>query len=278
MPTMTTEHSTNLILDDLASRNLNWLGLNYVLAGSTAIPLAMSSGVIGESAFSSGTIDASAITLSTFTSGEIDASDITLSTFTSGDIVGSSIKRYTEPYVTIPTTGGALTIDLSSGNVFKINMTSTITSITYSGDSTSETVPFTLQFYPLSTAALTITGQTPYSVCSASTALTATSSCGFTGVFSTLIEAGDIIDVSGFSTATNNTDWHVISATTAFISVYGSSGLTSTSSTNGTISRRRDIFAGGSSGFTAPTPYTPTAYVGYTFDGDLFYMAAVGDY
>ena len=249
---MTTEHSTNLILDDLASRNLNWIGLNYVLDGSTAIPLSMSSGTV-------------------------DASDITLSTFTSGDIIGSSIKRYTEPYVTISTTGGALTVDLSSGNVFKINMTSTITSIAYSGDSTSETVPFTLQFYPLSTATLTITGQTAYAVCTASTSLTATSSCGFTGVFSTLIEAGDIIDVSGFSTATNNADWHVISATTAVIRVHGSSGLTSTSSTAGTISRRRDIFAGGSSGFSALTPYTPTAYVGYTFDGDRFYMAAVGD-
>ena len=249
---MTTEHSTNLILDDLASRNLNWLGLNYVLDGSTAIPLSMSSGTITNSAFSSGTI-------------------------TESDITKSSIKTYTEPYVTISTTGGALTVDLSSGNVFKINMTSTITSIAYSGDSTSETVPFTLQFYPLSTATLTITGQTAYAVCTASTSLTATSSCGFTGVFSTLIEAGDIIDVSGFSTATNNADWHVISATTAVIRVHGSSGLTSTSSTAGTISRRRDIFAGGSSGFSALTPYTPTAYVGYTFDGDRFYMAAVGD-
>ena len=256
MPTMTTEHSTNLILDDLATRNLNWLDVNRVFDGSTAIPLAMSSGTI-------------------------DASAITLSTFSSGDITDSSIKTYTEPFVTIPTTGGALTIDLSSGNVFKINMTSTITSITYSGESTSETVPFTLQFYPLSTATLTITGQTAYSVCSASTALTATSSCGFTGVFSTLVEAGDRIDVSGFSTATanaNNTVWRVRSASTAFIAVRNSSGLTSTSSTNGTISRRRDIFAGGSSGFTAPTPYTPTAYVGYTFDGDRFYMASVGDY
>ena len=239
MPTMTTEHSTNLILDDLASRNLNWLDVNRVFDGSTAIPLAMSSGSIED----------------------------------------SSIKAYTEPYITLAGSG-ALTVDLSSGNVFKINMTSTITSITYSGDSTSETVPFTLQFYPLSTSALTITGQTAYSVVSASTSLTATSSCGFTGVFSTLVEAGDIIDVSGFSTgaSANNADWHVISATTAFISVYGSSGLTSTSSTAGTISRRRDIFAGGSSGFTAPTPYTPTAYAGYTFDGDRFYMAAVGDY
>ena len=258
MPTMTTEHSTNLILDDLASRNLNWLGLNYVLDGSTAIPLAMSSGTV-------------------------DASDITLSTFTSGDIVGSSIKTYTEPYVTISTTGGALTIDLSSGNVFKINMTSTITSITYSGDSTSETVPFTLQFYPLSTAALTITGQTAYSVVSASTSLTATSSCGFTGVFSTLVEAGDIIDVSGFTSTgstANNKDWHVISASTAFIGVYLSSGIFSTGAPAGgvTITRRRDIFAGGSSGFTAPTPYTPTAYVGYTFDGDRYYMAAVGEF
>ena len=252
---MTTEHSTNLILDDLASRNLNWLGLNYVLDGSTAIPLSMSSGTV-------------------------DASDITLSTFTSGDIIGSSIKRYTEPYVTISTTGGALTVDLSSGNVFKINMTSTITSIAYSGDSTSETVPFTLQFYPLSTATLTITGQTAYSVCSASTALTGTSSCGFTGVFSTLIEAGDIIDVSGFTSTgstANNKSWHVVEATTAFIDVYLSSGIFSTTSTAGTISRRRDIFAGGSSGFSALTPYTPTAYVGYTFDGDRFYMAAVGD-
>ena len=246
MPTMTTEHSTNLILDDLASRNLNWLGLNYVLDGPTAIPLAMSSGTVADS-----------------------------------EITDSSIKTYTEPFVTIPTTGGALTIDLSSGNVFKINMTSTITSITYSGDSTSETVPFTLQFYPLSTAALTITGQTAYSVCSASTALTGTSSCGFTGVFSTLIEAGDIIDVSGFTSTgstANNTSWHVISATTAFIGVYLSSGVFSTTSTAGTISRRRDIFAGGSSGFTAPTPYTPTAYVGYTFDGDRYYMAAVGEF
>ena len=253
---MTTEHSTNLILDDLASRNLNWVGLNYVLDGSTAIPLSMSS-------------------------GDVTASTITLSTFSSGEIVDSSIKTYTEPYITLSATGGALTVDLSSGNVFKINMTSTITSITYSGESTSETVPFTLQFYPLSTATLTITGQTAYSVCSASTALTATSSCGFTGVFSTLVEAGDRIDVSGFSTATanaNNTVWRVRSASTAFIAVRNSSGLTSTSSTNGTISRRRDIFAGGSSGFTAPTPYTPTAYVGYTFDGDRFYMASVGDY
>ena len=275
---MTTEHSMNLILDDLASRNLNWLGLNYAFDGSTAIPLAMSSGTITESAFSSGTIDASTITLSTFSSGEINASNITLSTFTSGDITNSSIKTYTEPFVTISTTGGALTIDLSSGNVFKITMTSTITSIAYSGESTEETVPFTLQFYPLSTATLTITGQTAYSVCSASTALTATSSCGFTGVFSTLIEAGDIIDVSGFSTATNNSNWHVISASSAFIKIYGSSGLKTTSSTGGTISRRRDIFAGGSSGFSALTPYTPTAYVGYTFDGDRFYMAAVGDY
>ena len=262
MPTMTTEHSTNLILDDLASRNLNWLGLNYALDGSTAIPLAMSSGTITESAFSSGTIDVSTITLSTFSSGEI---------------VDSSIKTYTEPFVTIPTTGGALTIDLSSGNVFKITMTSTITSIAYSGESTSETVPFTLQFYPLSTATLTITGQTAYAVCTASTSLTATSSCGFTGVFSTLVEAGDRIDVSGFSTATNNTVWRVRSASTDFIAVRNSSGLTSTSSTAGTISRRRDIFAGGSSGFSALTPYTPTAYVGYTFDGDRFYMAAVGD-
>ena len=229
MPTMTTEHSTNLILDDLATRNDNWEGINYAFDGSTSI--------------------------------------------------SPSVKGYTEPYITL-SGSGALTVDLSSGNVFKINMTSTITSITYSGDSTSETVPFTLQFYPLSTSALTITGQTAYSVVSASTSLTATSSCGFTGVFSTLVEAGDIIDVSGFSTgaSANNADWHVISATTAFISVYGSSGLTSTSSTAGTISRRRDIFAGGSSGFTAPTPYTPTAYAGYTFDGDRFYMAAVGDY
>ena len=255
---MTTEHSTNLILDDLASRNLNWIGLNYVLDGSTAIPLAMSSGAI-------------------------DASAITLSTFSSGEITDSSIKTYTEPFVTIPTTGGALTIDLSSGNVFKINMTSTITSITYSGESTEETVPFTLQFYPLSTATLTITGQTAYSVVSASTSLTATSSCGFTGVFSTLIEAGDIIDVSGFTSTgstANNTDWHVISATTAFIGVYLSSGIFSTGApaTGVTISRRRDIFAGGSSGFFALTPYTPAAYVGYTFDGDRYYMAAVGDY
>ena len=251
MATMTTEHSTNLILDDLASRNLNWLALNYVLDGSTAIPLAMSSGTIANS------------------------------TFSSGEIVDSSIKTYTEPYITLSATGGALTIDLSSGNVFKINMTSTITSITYSGESTEETVPFTLQFYPLSTATLTITGQTAYSVCSASTALTGTSSCGFTGVFSTLIEAGDIIDVSGFTSTgstANNKSWHVVSATTAFIDVYLSSGVFSTTSTAGTISRRRDIFAGGSSGFTAPTPYTPTAYVGYTFDVDRFYMAAVGDY
>ena len=250
---MTTEHSTNLILDDLASRNLNWIGLNYVLDGSTAIPLSMSSGTITES------------------------------TFSSGEITDSSIKTYTGPFVTIPTTGGALTIDLSSGNVFKINMTSTITSITYSGESTEETVPFTLQFYPLSTATLTITGQAAYSVVSASTSLTATSSCGFTGVFSTLIEAGDIIDVSGFTSTgstANNTDWHVISATTAFIGVYLSSGIFSTGApaTGVTISRRRDIFAGGSSGFFALTPYTPAAYVGYTFDGDRYYMAAVGDY
>ena len=265
---MTTEHSTNLILDDLASRNLNWIGLNYVLDGSTAIPLAMSSGTITNSAFSSGTI-----TNSAFSSGTITESDITK----------SSIKTYTEPYVTISTTGGALTVDLSSGNVFKINMTSTITSIAYSGDSTSETVPFTLQFYPLSTATLTITGQAAYSVVSASTSLTATSSCGFTGVFSTLIEAGDIIDVSGFTSTgstANNKDWHVISASTAFIGVYLSSGIFSTGApaTGVTISRRRDIFAGGSSGFAAPTPYTPTAYVGYTFDGDRYHMAAVGDY
>ena len=253
MATMTTEHSTNLILDDLASRNLNWLALNYVLDGSTAIPLAMSSGTIANS------------------------------TFSSGEIVDSSIKTYTEPYVTLSATGGALTIDLSSGNVFKINMTSTITSITYSGESTEETVPFTLQFYPLSTDTLTITGQTAYSVVSASTSLTATSSCGFTGVFSTLIEAGDIIDVSGFTSTgstANNTDWHVISASSAFIGVYLSSGIFSTGApaTGVTITRRRDIFAGGSSGFSALTPYTPTAYVGYTFDGDRYHMAAVGDY
>ena len=255
---MTTEHSTNLILDDLASRNLNWVGLNYVLDGSTAIPLSMSS-------------------------GDVTASTITLSTFSSGEIVDSSIKTYTEPYITLSATGGALTVDLSSGNVFKINMTSTITSITYSGESTEETVPFTLQFYPLSTATLTITGQTAYSVCSASTALTGTSSCGFTGVFSTLIEAGDIIDVSGFTSTgstANNTDWHVISASSAFIGVYLSSGIFSTGApaTGVTITRRRDIFAGGSSGFSALTPYTPTAYVGYTFDGDRYHMAAVGDY
>ena len=240
---LTTEALTNLISSDLASRNENWVQLNYVLDGSTAIPLAMSSGSVED----------------------------------------SSIKAYTEPYVTISTTGGALTIDLSSGNVFKINMTSTITSITYSGESTSETVPFTLQFYPLSTSALTITGQTAYSVVSASTSLTATSSCGFTGVFSTLVEAGDIIDVSGFTSTgstANNKDWHVISASTAFIGVYLSSGIFSTGApaTGVTISRRRDIFAGGSSGFTAPTPYTPTAYVGYTFDGDRYYMAAVGEF
>ena len=261
MPTLTTEHSTNLILGDLASRNLNWLDINAVFDGSTAIPLAMSSGTVDDS--------------------DIATSTITLSTFSSGEIVDSSIKTYTEPYVTLSATGGALTIDLSSGNVFKINMTSTITSITYSGESTSETVPFTLQFYPLSTATLTITGQTAYSVCSASTALTGTSSCGFTGVFSTLIEAGDIIDVSGFTSTgstANNKSWHVVEATTAFIDVYLSSGIFSTTSTAGTISRRRDIFAGGSSGFDALTPYTPTAYAGYTFDGDRFYMAAVGDF
>ena len=250
MATMTTEHSTNLILDDLASRNDNWVGLNYVLDGSTAIPLAMSSGTIDNS------------------------------TFSDGEIVDSSIKTYTEPYVTIPTTGGALTVDLSSGNVFKINMTSTITSITYSGASTSKTVPFTLQFYPLSTSALTIKGQAAYSVCTTSTSLTATSSCGFAAVFSTLMEAGDIIDASGFTSTANNRSWRVMSASSAFIRVFNSSAIVSTSAPAAgvTISRRRDIFAGGSSGFTAPTPYTPMAYVGYTFDGDRFYMAAVGDY
>jgi hypothetical protein len=252
MATMTTEHSTNLILDDLDTRNLNWLDVNRVFDGSTAIPLAMSSGTITESAFSSGSIE------------------------------DSSIKTYTEPFVTIPTAGGALTIDLSSGNVFKITMTSTITSITYSGASTSETVPFTLQFYPLSTATLTITGQAAYSVVSASTSLVATNSCGFTGVFSTLIEPGDIIDVSGFTSTestANDTDWRVISASADFIGVYLASEIYSTTApaTGVTISRRRDIFAGGSTGFSTLTPYTPTAYVGYTFDGDRFYMAAVGD-
>ena len=262
MPTMTTEHSTNLILDDLASRNLNWLGLNYALDGSTAIPLAMSSGTITASVMSSGSITGSAIS--------------------SGSITGSSIKAYNEPFVAIPTTGGALTIDLTSGSVFKINMTSTITSIVYSGDSTSLTTPFTLQFYPLSTATITVKGQTPYAVVTASTSLTATSSCGFTGVFSTLIEAGDILDVSGFTSTgstANNKGWYAISATTAFIGVYLSSGIFSTTApaTGVTISRRRDIFAGGTTGFSALTPYKPSAYVGYTFDGDRFYMASVGD-
>jgi hypothetical protein len=247
MATMTTEHSTNLILDDLDTRNLNWLDINAVFDGSTAIPLAMSSGSVDDSA-----------------------------------ITDSSIKTYTEPFVTIPTAGGALTIDLSNGNVFKITMTSTITSITYSGASTSETVPFTLQFYPLSPDTLTITGQAAYSVVSASTSLTATTSCGFTGVFSTLIEPGDIIDVSGFTSTestANDTDWRVISAASDFIGVYLSSEIYSTTApaTGVTISRRRDIFAGGSTGFSTLTPYTPTAYVGYTFDGDRFYMAAVGD-
>jgi hypothetical protein len=239
MPTMTTEHSTNLILDDLASRNLNWLDVNRVFDGSTAIPLSMSSGSIED----------------------------------------SSIKAYTEPYVTLDTTGGALTIDLTSGNVFKITMTSTITSIAYSGGSTTLTTPFTLQFYPLSTATLTITGQTPYSVVSASTSLTATTSCGFTGAFAADVEPCDILDASGFTSTANNKAWYVISATTAFISVYGADALVSTGAPVGgvTISRRRDIFAGGSTGFSALTPYKPTAYVGYTFDGDRFYMASVGD-
>ena len=250
MPTMTTEHSTNLILDDLASRNLNWVALNYVLDGSTSIPLSMSSGTVDNS------------------------------TFSNGEIVDSSIKTYTQPYITINTTGGALTIDLSSGNVFKINMTSTITSIAYSNESTSQMTPFTLQFYPLSTSALTITGQTAYAVCTASTSLTATSSCGFTAVFSTLLEAGDIIDASGFTSTANNKSWRVISATTAFISVFGSSAIVSTGAPAGgvTISRRRDIFAGGTTGFTATTGYTPTAYRGYTFDGDRFYMESIVNY
>ena len=254
MPTMTTEHSTNLILDDLATRNDNWAGLNYVLAGSTAIPLAMSSGTVANSA-------------------------ITLSSFTSGSIDESSIKSYTEPYLTIsPNSTGALTIDLSSGNVFRVVMETTVTGLTISNAPTTEAVSFTMNVFSDSTATFGFTWIEPAAVATASTSITATSSCGFTGSFTTVVNAGDMIDCSGFSTATNNKGWRVASATTALIRVYGSSGITTTSapSTGVTITRRKALFAGGSSSPSALTPLTPVTFTAYSLDADRWQIAEAG--
>ena len=239
MPTMTTEHSTNLILDDLDSRNDNWAGLNYVLDGSTAIPLAMSSGTIDD----------------------------------------SSIKSYREPYLTIsPNSTGALTIDLSSGNVFRVLMETTVTGLTISNASTVDAVSFTMNVFSDSTATFGFTWIAPAAVATASTSITATSSCGFTGSFTAVVNAGDMIDASGFTSTANNKGWRVASATTALIRLYASSGMVSTSAPAGgvTITRRKALFAGGSSSPSALTPLTPVTFTAYSLDADRWQIAEAG--
>lgn len=231
-----------------------------------------------------GSLDVTGNLTVTVSSGSTAALD-----FGGATIDDAVLKSYAEKHVSVtPSTAGVLTLDLDEGNVFYATLTDAVDQLVISNASTEHTNSFTLEMLLNAdySTAFYFAWQDPYSVIAPSTGAavsvsTADGSFNSTGLFGANVEPGDIITVTGYSTAAddNNDSWRVKSATTSKIIIGdGSSALVgSTGEVSVGITRRTDYFVD-TDVPDAPEPYVPKVFTGYSKDANRWRIAEVGEF
>jgi len=246
------------------------------------------------------TVNSSASTESNAFTGDVSITgdvaivgNLTVSGATAGlDFNGSTltdlnIKAYTETAVAVsPSTAKVLTLDMSLGNNFFAQLSTAVGELVISNASTVNLNSMTLQLFLNAnySTGFYFAWQTPYAVASTTVSINATTSDGSfnsTGLFATGVRAGDIISVTGFSTAkaANNAEWRIKSATASKLTIGDGSTLMakSTNVTGISISRRKEYFIA-TEVPDAPEPYVPKTFTGYSTDGDRWKIVEVGEF
>lgn len=196
------------------------------------------------------------------------------------------IKNYKETLVNLGNVGSTdIDMDLADGNVFMAQMNGDVAGINITNASSVNANSVTLSLLS-SGSTFSLAWLAPVSVTSASTLVSAsTADYSFniaTTSFSTQVEMGDIITVSGFlttGTTANNDSFRVITATTAKITCDSTAIQTASASSNPvTITRRQEFFVGATIP-DVPTAYTPKEFVFWSYaDPTRWRISEVGEF
>ncbi len=202
-------------------------------------------------------------------------------------IKNAVFQSYVEKHVSVtPSTDKTLTLDLEEGNVFYATLSGEVDELVIDNPSTVHTNSLTLEMLLTAdySSAHYFAWQTPATIADASTIVSAsTVDRSFNGAsaFTNELAPGDIVTVTGFSTAAaaNNDSWRVKSATVNKVVVVDDDdelvGVAAGSAI--TMTRRKEMFVG-----TVvpdfPEPYIPKTFTMYSKDGVRWKVVEVGEF
>ena len=197
------------------------------------------------------------------------------------EIQKPQLEAYTETIVSsIHSAAGDLTLDLATGNHFKVTVSANITGIILSNAASADTNSITIEFMP--TGVYSITWLDTVSVIDTKITISVDdtdnsfndSASGFSNV-----EVGDLINVTGFTEAANNDSFRVTSVTTSKIivadSTEGGADLT-TEIAGDSVTITRDALYGDTP--DVPDIYKTLVVTLWSSDGDRFKLVQVGEF
>ena len=189
------------------------------------------------------------------------------------------IEDYGETHVDLGDVSGELVLDLSQGNVFFGKVTGNITGVEITNASEEHTNNLTLAL--LADGEYTVAWFLPYPIALEKTTISASdadNSFNITGdTFDEDLKLGDIINVSGFAEAGNNSSYRVKSATTTKI-VVTDDVITESAGATVSIARRTEFFPGAMVP-DAPEPFIEKVYTFWSYgDPTRWNISVAGDF
>lgn len=190
-----------------------------------------------------------------------------------------TIKDYEEKQVDLGDISGALTLDLSLGNIFFGTVIGDITGVGITNASATNTNSLTLHL--LSSGEHTIAWFLPYAVINSSANVSASdvdnSFNVVTDNFEAVVEPGDVITTSGFTNEENNGSFRVKTATASKITVVEDL-VTEAAGETISISRRVEFFPGAEVP-DAPEPFIPRTFTFWSYgDPSRWQISVAGDF
>ncbi len=202
--------------------------------------------------------------------------------FNNNKAIQSQIEHYTET-IGSATVSGAISLNLASGNIHKDIINGQVDSVAIVGASATAATSLTWQY--LVTGEFTFAWMADVAVITDSVAVNvdgSDNSFNSSEAFADNVEPGDLITTTGFDEDGNNGTYRVVSATTSEIvvtseSVHQSKGVDNliTESAGEEVSITRQVLYGDIPDI--PNPYVWQVVTLYSFDGDRWYIAEVGE-
>ena len=191
--------------------------------------------------------------------------------------MGPTLENYAETrWIQNHTVAGNLTLDLEAGNVHVVNFSANIDKVIISNAPVNAASSITLKFVRTAAATLAWLDKTIVIDDSIGVAVDDTDdSYNSAAAFADNLQAGDLVAVTGFTTAANNGTKRIMSATTSKIKVDDTDLVTEAAGDTINIDRF-DLYP--ESLPEVPALYTPVYYILWTVDGTRWNISEVGEF